>query len=93
MRSKQDGTEMAPYASESRREIRTLGPGGRGNAESLADSVRRGITPALAKEAAESSLLQPAGAEKESHSAKQDEQEQNDDDKAEATTRPIPPAG
>lgn len=59
MRSKQDGTGMAPYAAETRREVRTLGRGGRGNAESLKDSIRRGVTPDLAAEAAERSAPRP----------------------------------
>lgn len=60
MRSKQDGTGVAPYASESTREIGTLGAGGRGNAVSLKDSLRRGITPALAEQAAEKSAPAPS---------------------------------
>lgn len=63
MRSRQDGTGMAPYAAESRREIRTLGPGGRGNAEGLADSIWRGVTPARAAEAADRSVSRPGDAE------------------------------
>lgn len=63
MRTRQDGTGMAPYAVESRREIRTLGPGGRGNAESLADSIRRGVTPARAAEAADRSASGQGNAE------------------------------
>ena len=63
MRSRQDGTGMAPYAAESRREIRTLGPGGRGNAESLADSIRRGVTPARAAEAVDRSASGQGNAE------------------------------
>lgn len=63
MRSKQDGTGMPPYAAETRREVRTLGPGGRGNAENLADSIRRGVTPARVGEAAERSVPKPGDAE------------------------------
>jgi hypothetical protein len=47
MRSKQDGTGVAPYAAETAREILELGPGGHGNFESLDDAMERGVTPGL----------------------------------------------
>jgi hypothetical protein len=52
MRSKQDGTEIPPYAAETAAEIRKLGKGGHGNSESLTDAEEKGVTPQLIAETA-----------------------------------------
>lgn len=53
MRSKQDGTEIPPYAAETAAEISKLGRGGHGNSESLMDAEKKGVTPQLIAETAE----------------------------------------
>jgi len=43
--------QVPPYAAETAREIRELGPGGTGNFESTEDAQERGVTPSLADQA------------------------------------------
>jgi hypothetical protein len=57
MQSKQDGQDIARYASETAREIRRLGASGEGNMASKADARRRGVNPKLAADSAERARL------------------------------------
>jgi hypothetical protein len=57
MQSKQDGQGIPPYASETAREIRTLGAGGEGNTVNKADARRRGVNPKLVADSAERARL------------------------------------
>ena len=43
-------TQIPPYAAETEREIKALGPGGNGNFESNEDAAERGITPELVEQ-------------------------------------------
>jgi hypothetical protein len=53
MQSKQDGTGIPIFDAETEEAMKKLGPGGKGNSESMADAAKRGITPELAKQDAD----------------------------------------
>jgi len=77
-----EGTRLPPYAEATKRSMRELGPGGKGNHEALSDAAARNVGVALGVSSIDSTFrkLQPANPD--------DEAPRNED--AEHSTEAMP---